>query len=253
MKNSKIKLGASLLTFVLVTIMISCAFSVTVVGKTFAEFVESASQATGEIYEDSAIVDFSEYNNIEELGSQFYWSSKVTIEDGVLVIPQGETFGWVDMNGTFIDFFATNGSNTDGYNIEVKTRTSTKEDWLVKAVCDDGTISKIINLRNNSIVIGGNAASDHKISPLGSGKFNNVVATFCLQDNRPTYFMDGAMIGQVISGTGSTITGKSLVAFEIASGTEVAELYIHRNLKSELSAKSGDIYYIDPDIIASNI
>ena len=257
MKKSKIKWRASLLIFVLVLIMTVCAFSVTAVGKTFAEFVESNAQTSGTVYEDSAMVNFSDYRSIDELGSQFYWSSNVTIEDGVLVIPQGETFGWVDMNGTFIDFFATNGSNTDGYNIEVKTRTSTKENWLVKAVCDDGTISKIINLRNNngskSIVIGGGATSDLKISPLGSGKFNNVVATFCLQDNRPTYFMDGAMIGQVISGTGSSITGKSLVAFEIASGTEVAELYIHRNLKSELSAKSGDIYYIDPDVIASNI
>ena len=253
MKNSKIKLGASLLTFVLVTIMISCAFSVTVVGKTFAEFVESASQATGEVYEDSAIVDFSEYNSIEELGSQFYWSSNVTIEDGVLVIPKGETFGWVDMNDTFIDFFATNGSYTDGFNIELKTRTSTQENWLVRAVCDDGTVNKIINLRNNSIIIGGNAASAHKISTVGNGKFTDVVATFCLQDNRPMYFVDGAMIGQVISSTGSTVTGKSIVAFEIASGTEVAELYIHRNLKSKLAASSGNVYTVDPDIVASNI
>ena len=254
------RLFKKILNCLLVVTIISisvCAFSVTVVGETFAEFVESASQASGAVYEDSAMIDFSDYSSIDELGSQFYWSSNVSIKDGVLVIPKGETFGWVDMNDTFIDFFATNGTYTDGYNIEVKTRTSTSENWLVRVVCDDGTVNKIINLRNNngakSIVIGGGATSDLKISPLGSGKFNNVVATFCLQDNRPTYFMDGAMIGQVISSTGATVTGKSIVAFEIASGTEVAELYIHRNLKSRLMEKSGNIYYIDPDVIASNI
>ena len=130
MKKSKIKWRASLLIFVSVLIMTVCAFSVTAVGKTFAEFVENDAQTSGTVYEDSAMVNFSDYRSIDELGSQFYWSSNVTIEDGVLVIPQGETFGWVDMNGTFIDFFATNGSYTDGYNIEVKTRTSTKENPL---------------------------------------------------------------------------------------------------------------------------
>ena len=83
------RLFKKILNCLLVVTIISisvCAFSVTVVGETFAEFVESASQASGAVYEDSAMIDFSDYSSIDELGSQFYWSSNVSIKDGVLVL-----------------------------------------------------------------------------------------------------------------------------------------------------------------------
>lgn len=225
------------------------------------ELVENPFSVEEYEWTDEVMIDFSDYKSIEELGPQFYWThaenENVEIRNGVLYVPKGATFGWVDMNGAFQNFLKTNGSDSDGYNIEIKAKTSTEESYLVRAVCDDGTTNGIIRVRTNgdakSIVVGGGGLSDGKITPIGNGKFTDITATFWKADNQPTFFMDGAVVGRVIANTGTAVGGKELVAFEVASGTEVSELYIHRDLKSELAQKSGNLITVDPNVVSTTI
>ena len=224
------------------------------------ELVENTFPIVKYEWEDSAMIDFSDYDSIEDLGPQFYWTHAATenveIRDGVLYIPDGATFGWVDMNGTLIDFVEDfDNTNDDSFHVELKMRTTKKSGnvGLVSVICNDGTTKNVINIKNNKIVVGSNGTADGEISALGSGKFTDVRATYRANKNAPTYFIDGALIGVQNGGVGTAVEGKELVAFQIASGTEVSELYIHRDVQSELAKKTGDLITLDPNVVSTTI
>ena len=84
-------------------------------------------------YKDFAWVDFAEYENItefkKEFGNQYYISDDVTIENGVLNIPEGATFAWIDANGVFANFL--DNSNL-GFNVEMMVKTDFVGDGFIR-------------------------------------------------------------------------------------------------------------------------
>ncbi len=213
------------------------------------ELIENPFPAETAEWEDSAMIDFSDYKSIDELGPQFYRTSGVKIEDGVLVIPEGETFAWIDYNGSFNKKYVTTPAT--GFNFEVRAKTSTAEGYLIKAVYDTGNGFNFANLDGNYVKLG-DTTTNFSISSLEDGRFTDFVMSFGGNSTRPVYFVNGNLVGSSLGNYKANTENEELVAFEFPDKTEISELYIHSGLKSELAEKSGNIISIDPDVITNH-
>jgi hypothetical protein len=99
------------------------------------KYTTAAKAAENLEYKDFAWVDFAEYENItefkKEFGNQYYISDDVTIENGVLNIPEGATFAWIDANGVFANFL--DNSNL-GFNVEMMVKTDFVGDGFISVI-----------------------------------------------------------------------------------------------------------------------
>ena len=206
---------------------------------------------------DSAAVDFSKITDLSELGEQFLISDGCYLEDGALVIPAGETFGWVDYNGVFANFRATNALDpvcqyrvNCGFNVEAKIKTAptSGQSALMSMTSADIKNQIFVFMSKGKLYMSG-GTSGYTINDLNSSKFSEISATYVLDDNNKTVFADGKMLGIVAwSGNPPDLSaGKEKVAFMFAENSIISEVYIHADQARTLALNSGNIFEIDPN------
>ena len=203
------------------------------------------------LWEDSAMIDFSDYDSIDDLSPQFYRSSGVTLENGVLTIPKGEVFAWIDYNNVFYKFLQNNNTTTDGFNVEMRAKTETTDGYVASLLYNTKKASMgYIDKSTQNILVGGQLVSNVHLNGLDSDEYNDISVTMWTKDETASVFVDGALVG-VASSAVNEVKDTHHVAFRIASNTELTELYIHADLKRELSERRGQILKLDPDILAA--
>lgn len=184
------------------------------------------------IWADDVMIDFSDYTSLEELGGQFYYTDGVSLENGELIIPEGETFAWLDYNDSLYNF---SGGYTSGYNIEIKAKGDTTESYVISV--DQGSLGKI------GLVTPAAAA----LNSLDSDRYSDLSTTFAASRNGATVFNDATYRGFYNFSNTSALGAKDFMAIRFASGLKIAELYIHDDLGRELYKESGDIINLDAD------
>ena len=206
---------------------------------------------------DSAAVDFSKITDLSELGEQFLISDGCYLENGALVVPDGETFGWVDYNGVFANFRATNAIDplcqhrvNCGFNVEAKIKTAptSGQSWLM-SMTSAGTKNQTFVFMSKGKIYMSGGTSGYTINDLDSSKFSEISATYVLDDDIKTVFADGKMLGIVAwSGNPPDLSaGKEKVAFMFADNSIISEVYIHADQARTLALNSGNIFEIDPN------
>ena len=219
--------------------------------------IEYAEAYKRDSWSDSASIDFSKINDISELDDQFLVSDGCYIENGALVVPKGEVFGWIDYNGTFANFQKTNAVDplcqyrvNCGYNIEAKIKTapSTSQKGMMKVTSVGTANQTIVFMQNGKLYMSG-GTSGYVINDLESNKFSEISATYVLSDGNKTVFADGKMVGIVgWSGTAPSFsTGKEIIAFTFADESIISEAYIHADQARTLALNEGNIFEIDPN------
>ncbi len=220
--------------------------------------IEYAEAPKNFVWADSVALDFSKISDVSQLGDQFLISDGVYIENGELVIPNGETFGWLDYNGTFAEFARTNGADptykyrfNDGYAFEMKVKAASSgssQKGLLKCTSDAKTGNNMMYMQRGKIYMSG-AISGYTLNTLESGQYSDISLLYTNNETRGTVFADGKMIGMVGFADGTAITNlvNDEIAFMFADGIKLAELYIHRDQKRVLATNSGDIFELDPD------
>ncbi len=207
-------------------------------------------EPVAEPWADSAMIDFSDYKSIDELGDQFYRTSGVTLEDGVLKIPAGETFAWIDYNGVLAKSMATNTTSIDGFNVEARIRTSPANTWLM-GVAVNKLKANFVYLKEGNFVVSGGLKTPQPVCTLESDGFSDVSATFS-SATTASLFVDGTFVGVAsYSTTLPANTDIENLAIVFPSNTEIAELYIHADLKRELADRSGRIFKMDPNVFTA--
>ena len=204
-------------------------------------------------YNDFAWVDFAEYENItefkKEFGNQYYMSDDVTIENGVLNIPEGATFAWIDANGVFADFL--DNSNL-GFNVEMMVKTDFVGDGFI-SVIHDAYKSGMVNLckNDNQTVFntpkGGIAG--YGIVSTSTEKFTELAITISSLKNELAIFADGNYIGVSRYSSAAPTSGEKNIAFVVEGSTQISELYIHTGLERELAKQNGNLITVSPEIM----
>ena len=207
---------------------------------------------------DSAAVDFSKITDLSQLGDQFLVSDGCYLENGALVVPEGETFGWVDYNGTFANFVKTNGVDPTcqyrincGYNIEAKIKTAYKagQNGLFMVTSAGKENQGIVLMKNGKLFMTGGAVSGYTISTPSSEKFSEISATYTSSDASKAVFADGKMVGVVLweGDAPSFANGNEIIAYTFPDNSVISEVYIHADQARTLALKSGNIFEIDPN------
>lgn len=220
--------------------------------------IEYAKATKDLVWSDSVALDFSEIKNVSELGEQFLISDGVYIENGELVIPAGETFGWVDYNGTFYNFQKTNGAEAgnkyrinDGYAFEMRIKAASSgsaQKGLLKHTGELMANNNMAYMQNGKLLMS-KAISGYELNTLESDKYSDISILYTNNDIRCTVFADGKMVGMVgiADGAKTTNATRKEVAFTFADNIRMSELYIHRDQKRVLATNSGEIFELDPD------
>jgi hypothetical protein len=219
--------------------------------------VEYAEAPVAPVWADSVALDFSKITDLSELGEQFLISDGVYIENGELVVPAGETFGWLDYNGTFADFRAENNPDptnkyrfNDGYAIEMKVKAAptTALTGLVKITTDLLKNNNMMYIQNGKVYMS-KAISGYDVCDLDSDKYSDISLLYTNNDARGTVFGDGKMLGVVGIAKGESVTNCTTkeAAITVADNVRIAELYIHRDQQRILAVNSGEIFELDPD------
>lgn len=246
------------------------------------EYADSSEIVVPE-YLDYAAIDFSKFENFaefeEKYGHQFIWSKGVKIENGVLIIPEWGYLTWIDYNGTFADFVDNNGTTAGkhlaGYNIEAKIKVDppkgTPNNRALFCIdfnkTKDAQFSYVYNYDYYNGNTTGNTCAAYCrsssytgaiINNTSSAKFSNVAATFDTDvDNVITVTVDGQVAGRtIVNHIGYKPTfmdGMRAVAFDICGRADIAELYIHADLKRTLDSRDGNIFEYDPDVFTPTI
>ena len=184
------------------------------------------------IWADDVMIDFSDYTSLEELGDQFYYTDGVKLENGELIIPEGESFAWLDYNDQLYNF---KGGYTSGYNIEIKAKGEVSEDYVISV--DQGSLGNV------GLVTPAAAG----LNLLDSDRYSNLSTTFANSRSGATVFNDSNYRGFWNFSNTSVLGSNDFMAIRFASGLKIAELYIHNHLDRELYKESGDIINIDAD------
>ena len=218
------------------------------------KYTTAAKAAENIEYKDFAWVDFAEYENIgefkKEFGNQYYISDDVTIENGVLNIPEGATFAWIDANGVFANFL--DNSNL-GFNVEMMVKTDFVGDGFI-SVIHDAYKSGMINLTSNgsfNTVNGGTAG--YGIEPTSSGRFTELAVTVSSAGNRFAVFADGNFIDASEYNSNAPALGEENIAFAIEGSTKISKLYIHTGYERELAKQNGNLITVSPETMVEEI
>ena len=234
------------------------AFDILEASVEYSEVPESNEEV--KTYFDYAMIDFSDYNNIDELkavyGEQIYINGNVTIENGVLNVPAGARFAWLDMNGTFAKHWpesqaVASGMVVNGYTVEMRLKTDFTGDGLlnINLICGADNVARTaklasLNASGDQLVVGG---STQTINKLSSDKFSDVSFTFTNNAMFSTLFVDGTYAG--IPGFWKQFNANDkCVSFEVPSGSQLEKLYIHADIRRDLAMESGEVFRLDPTI-----
>ncbi len=215
------------------------------------KYTTAAKAAENIEYKDFAWVDFAEYENItefkKEFGNQYYISDDVTIENGVLNIPEGATFAWIDANGVFANFL--DNSNL-GFNVEMMVKTDFVGDGFI-SVIHDAYKSGMVNLckNDNQTVFntpkGGIAG--YGIVSTSTEKFTELAITISSLKSELAIFADGNYIGVSRYSSAAPTSGEKNIAFVVEGSTQISELYIHTGLERELAKQNGNLITVSPE------
>ena len=217
------------------------------------EIVSTLPEVTPIKWADEVYLDFSEIESLEELGDQFEWTDGVRLENGVLKIPAGGSFKWIDYNAVLIDYIenhrgAVNGQYINGFTIEMKVK-ATNADSLVRL--DRGAVKNdiLVYMNNGYVHMSGGQNSGYAINTVGSDKFTELTATFTTEYNEVNVFADGYLLG-ISRYTNFRKDTDRLAKIAISGGEiELSELRIHRDLEREMAAESGELFKLDADML----
>ncbi|MBQ7292925.1 MAG: hypothetical protein IJW79_04210, partial [Clostridia bacterium] len=242
----------------------------TVVDNTSAklENVSSLPEVTPIKWADEAYIDFSEYASLEELLEAYEGQieivdsvktvnevqvvTPVTLENGVLKIPNGGMLRWIDHNAVLIDYLenhrgAVNGQYVNGFTIEMKAK-ATGATSLV--MLERGTYKNdaLIYMNGGYVHMSGGQNSGFAFSPVGADRYTELTATFTTENNEVNVFADGYLLG-ISRYTNFNKTTDRLAKIVIGGGDiELSELRIHRDLEREMAAESGELFKLDADM-----
>lgn len=217
------------------------------------EIVSTLPEVTPIKWADEVYLDFSEIESLEELGDQFEWTDGVRLENGVLKIPAGGSFKWIDYNAVLIDYLenhtdAVNGQYINGFTIEMKVK-ATNANSLVRL--DRGAVKNdiLVYMNNGYVHMSGGQNSGYAINTVGSDRFTELTATFTTEYNEVNVFADGYLLG-ISRYTNFHKDTDRLAKIAISGGEiELSELRIHRDLEREMAAESGELFKLDADML----
>ena len=204
------------------------------------------------MWADEVAVDFSKLESIDDLGPQFYRTAGVTLENGVLNVPNGETFAWIDYNGVIADFVAEASSSRKGFNFEMVYKHTCTNNQLIMLMVDSKTcqIGYMDSSSNNLLASGSHVTKAH-INRLDEEGFSSFSGTM-YANTHMAYFLDGQLIAKA-SNTGDMPTAENnFTAVRFVANSEYKEIYVHNGMKRTLAEKTGDVFAIDADTFSSS-
>ena len=224
------------------------------------EVVSSVPAAEEIKWADSAYVDFSKYTSIEELGDQFEWTEGVTIENGVLKIPEGGSFKWVDYNGVLANYLdnyrgSVNGQYINGFTIEFVGNTNGQSSTARGLVqFDRGSLKgdSLLFVRNGKPHLTGAQDQNYLLNEVGADTYNSFSATFTTVGNEVSVFVDGYLLGvaRTTNFAAAQYADEKVVKVSITGETELKELRIHCDQMREIANESGEIFKLDANKMA---
>ena len=215
------------------------------------EFKTELVENTLPMWEDEVALDFSKLESIDDLGPQFYRTAGVTLENGVLNVPDGETFAWIDYNGIIAKFGAEASSSRKGFNFEMVYKHTCANNNVIMLMVDSKTCQMgYMDTATNNLLGSGNHVTKAHINRLDEEGFSSFSGTMYTNTDM-AYFLGGQLISKA-SNTGSLPTeSTNFTAVRFVANSEYKEIYVHNGIKRTLAEKTGDVFKVDPDTFSA--